>query len=274
VADDKFVSLHWHQAINESGILQLWSDSMSTENSGWLRIKDHPVVIVIGFCAATAAATATIYEKIVLPYHVKVQEVEITELKRQLASEPEKVDLLKRKDSQLAEKDSELSSLRAEMLQLRQRVVLLASENMFSKEDPYPKAFRLVRIGDLFSKLEDVYPGKVIKRDPDDTYASVKVDDKIFGEVTYYYEEQSKPQRVTSILFHLKYDSRGTGVKDTSGNEVVAVGPEQKVSMGALNAQLTERYGEGKRTKRETYWKINNVKLTLKDDGVFTLRME
>lgn len=129
---------------------------MTDKTNVWPSIKDHPLIIVLGFCAATAAATATVYEKFVIPYQTKILEVQVADLTRQLASMPNT-------EKAIAERDASIVKLREEIVALKQRSIELTKENVFSADDPYPKAFRSVRIGDLFSKLEDNYPGKTSK---------------------------------------------------------------------------------------------------------------
>lgn len=239
---------------------------MVDKTNAWPSLKDHPIIIVLGFCAATAAATATIYEKLITPYYVKVLEVQVADLTRQLASMPNT-------EKAAAEKDASITRLREEIATLKQRSLELTKENVFSSDDPYPKAFRRVRIGDLFSKLEETYTGAVTKDYPDDTYASIKVDDFFFSTITYYYDETSKPHRVTLILFHVN--------KDTSVNELSkALNPASikqlldegyREHVGALKTQLTERYGLGKAGKRETTWKVKGLLITLEDKGLLSI---
>lgn len=232
----------------------------------WSALKEHPIVIVLGFCAATAGAMAAIYEKVVIPYQVKVLEVQVADLKQQLA-------LLPVTEKTVAEKEAAIAKLREEVVALRQRTVELSKENVFSTDDPYPKAFRRVRLGDLFSKVEQTYPGQVTKDDPDDTYASIKVEDFFFRIVTFYYDETVKPHRVTLILFHVKEDvplkdllkARGAASLNQSLEENV------RANVGTLKAQLTERYGAGAVGKRETVWKVKGLIITLQDKGLFSI---
>ncbi len=132
---------------------------MTDDANHWPRLRENPIIIVLGFCAATAGATATLYEKVIIPYNVKVLETQVSELTQQLGSMP----------ASLAEKDSVIATLRNENAALKLRALELSKDNVFSLDDPYPKTFRQVRIGDPFSKLEEVYPGKVTKDDPDNT---------------------------------------------------------------------------------------------------------
>lgn len=239
---------------------------MTDKTNIWSNIKDHPLIIVLGFCAATAATTATVYEKFVIPYHTKILEVQVADLTRQLASMPNT-------EKDVAEKDANIAKLREEIAALKQRSIELTKENVFSADDPYPKAFRSVRIGDLFSKLEDHYPGKVSKNEPDDRYASIEADDFFFRTVTYYYDEMSKPHRVTQILFHLKSDIQPQELSKVSNfasiRQKLADGSRGYV--GALKTQLTERYGEGKAGKREITWKVKGVLITLEDKGLLLI---
>ncbi len=238
---------------------------MADKTNAWLSLKDHPIFIVLGFCAATAAATAAVYVKLVIPYQVKVLEVQVADFTRQLASMPNT-------EKMVAEKDASIAKLREEIASLKQRSLELTKENIFSADDVYPKAFRRVRIGDLFSKLEENYPGMVSKADPDDTYATyatLKIDDFFFSSVTYFYDDMSKPHRVTQILFHL---NSGISPQELSKapnpatiNQLLDEG--SRGYAGALKTQLTERYGLGKAGKRETTWKVKGLLVTLKDKG-------
>ena len=236
---------------------------MTTNQNHWPSLKDNPIIIVVGFCTATAAGTATLYEKIIIPYQLKVQEVQIADLTRQLASMPNT-------EKGLGERDATIAKLRQENAALKQRALELSKDNVFSPDDPYPKAFRRVRIGDLFSKLDEIYPGQVKKDDPDYTFASVKVDDFFFSQVTFYYDEGVKPRRVTAILFHLNQDPSINPLSGPIDIKQLVTGRSPVLS-GALKAQIIERYGPGKTAKRETIWNIRGLKLTLKDGGPFSI---
>lgn len=241
------------------------------KGSSWADVKDHPILVVLSFCAAAIAATTALYETIVIPNRVKVLEAEVYDLNRQLAGMPNT-------EKTVIEKIEEITKLNAKVTTLKQRVVVLSKDNVFSADDPYPKAFRLIRLGDPFSKVEQVYPGQVKKTDPDNTYASVKVDDHFFSDVAFYYNADSNPHRVSHILFHIKKDVsveelvKGASLLLYKGN-LLEKSLETVVNTGALKAQLTERYGSGVPGKRETVWKINGVIVTLKDEGLFRISM-
>lgn len=239
---------------------------MTDKTNAWPSIKDHPLIIVLGFCAATAAATATVYEKIVMPYQVKVLENQVSDLNRQLTSIPNT-------EKTIAERDADIAKLRTEIATLKQRLLELTKENVFSDDDPYPKAFRRIRVGDLFSKLEETYPGQVTKSDPENTYASINPDDFFFSSITYYYDETSKPLRVSQILFHLKKDIPSGELYKTSDLKSInkILNESAQAYVGALKTQLTERYGQGKAGKRETTWRVKGLLLTLKENGLFLI---
>lgn len=235
---------------------------MTLVNRIWPSIKDHPLIIVLGFCATTAAATATVYERFVIPYHTKILEVQVADLTRQL-------ELMPNTEKAISERDASIAMLREEIFELKKRSIELTKENVFSADDPYPKAFRSVRIGDLFSKLEDNYPGKISKDDPDDEYASIAVDDFFFSGVTYYYDGLSEPHRVTQILFHLKWDIELQGLSKAPSDASIRHPIEDRTQayVRALRTQLTERYGQGKVGKRETTWKVKDLLITLENKG-------
>lgn len=238
---------------------------MST--SPWHTLKEHPIIIVFGFCAATVAATATVYEKLVVPYQLKVLEVQVSDLNRQLASIPIT-------EKTIADRDKTIAKLQEQIVGLRQRAIELTRDNVFSPEDPYPKAFREVRIGDPFSKLEKVFPGRIKKDDPDNSYASAAVeDDFFFRTVTYYYDAQAKPPRVTMSLFQIKQDVPLHELVQASGISALERWSDEgaKGNVSALKKQLTERYGQGIVGKKDTLWKVRGLKLALRDSGTLLI---
>lgn len=114
-----------------------------------------------------------------------------------------------------------------------------------------------MRIGDLFSKLEEIYPALVTKTDPDDSYASVKVDDFFFSSITFFYDEDAKPKRVTHIFFRLNTAftiSNPAGEMDLKKLLSNLQNQDSQLRTLALKEQLVKLYGPGKLAKRETVW--------------------
>jgi hypothetical protein len=112
----------------------------------------------------------------------------------------------------------------------------------------------------------------VSKDDPDNTYASIKADDFFFPNVTYYYDEGSKPPRVTQILFHVKKDLDSDAFsKAPAGSVNTVLEEDSRAYVGALKTQLTERYGSGKEGKRGSTWKVRGLLLTLEEKGLLLI---
>jgi hypothetical protein len=246
---------------------------MADSNGLWSTIKDHPVFIVIGFCAATAGCVAALYEKVIIPYQLKVQEVKIADLNRQFSLLPDKDKVIAQHEKVIADRDAEILSLRKNLADSRQREIELSKENVFSPDDPYPKAFRRIRIGDSFSKLESVYPGRVKKEDEDSNLASVSVEDYFFSSITFFSVDGVKPYRVSLLIFHLNQDQ---DYKLTLSNsqplDIAKEAERRSVGMAnALKTQLVERYGPGKSVKRSTVWNVRGVVIELKDGGPFSI---
>jgi len=243
---------------------------MATASNLWQNIKDHPIVIVLGFCAATAAGTATIYEKFVLPYHVKELESQVTELKKTISTYPDAKKLL-------AEKDLEIKRLATEVGSLRQKTIELSGDNVFSIDDPYPKSFRDVRIGDPFSKVEQFYAGRTQKYEDND-YDTANISDFFFSSVTFYPEPSNPKGRVNSILYIVNYleDKR-----KNVGRELLTnidginqmLEEEKKPFVKALEKQLIGRYGEGTISKRSRFWNVKGISIELNERrGTLILR--
>lgn len=229
---------------------------MATSSTVWQNIKDHPIFIVLGFCAVTAGGTATVYEKFVLPYQTKVLESQVSDLQKTISSYPDTKKLL-------VEKDSTIKRLLAELDVLRQKNLVLSGENVFSIEDPYPKSFRTIRIGDPVSKIQKYYAGKIEKSEDYD-YLSVKVSDFFFSSATYYPESAGANARVRGILFHLNYtNDQDTKTGLDSSMNVVSMEEGRKRFFYALENQLIERYGEGKVVKRSRFWTVKGVTIEL-----------
>lgn len=243
---------------------------MATSSNLWQNIKDHPIVIVLGFCSITAAGTATIYEKFVLPYHVKELESQVSDLKKTIFTYPDSKKII-------SGKDLEIKRLKIEVASLRQKTIELSGENVFSLDDPHPKSFRDVRIGDPFSKVEQYYAGRT-EKDEDHDYIIAKISDFFFSSVTFYPESSNPKGRVNAILYILNY------FEDKSKN----VSPEIPINLDDLNQrledkrkpfvkalekQLIERYGEGAVSKRSRFWTVRGISIELNErGGTLTLR--
>ncbi|WP_418319953.1 hypothetical protein [Piscinibacter sakaiensis] len=256
----------------------------SRENAGstppkprghWEAIRAHPLIIVLTLCAATATATAGLFMKIIIPHEIKILEVQLADAKRQ-------VELLPITKRTVQERNREIAKLQDEVIALKLRNTELSKVDAFSSEDPYPRGFRRARIGSSFSDLYEIFPGRVAKDDPDDTYASVTTDDHFFSSVTYYYSEKSGSRRIDHILFHIRHD-QFERVESSKGEQKVQVltSPEvikrlfdRRLNAAALKTQLERSFGPANKTsKRVTSWKVKGLLITLSDGTIHIERL-
>jgi hypothetical protein len=238
-----------------------------TTTNPWPRVKDHPIVVVTAACAATLSATILIYQNMIIPNDVKVLENRIADLMKDVGTMPKS----------LTEKDGTISALQKENSTLKQRVFELSKENVFSATDPYPKTFRAVRIGDPIAKLDEAYPGRV-KREEDYPWVGVKGDnDFFFSEVTYYFDANAAPPRVTHILFQVQLNTDAlvnVAKHEKVEDALMSMRTERAALTRALKTQLVERYGPGRSVKKGTEWTVKSARLTLQDEGLFSIHLD
>src|SRR4051794_30117851 len=118
--------------------------SNASPSNRWAEIKNHPVVIVAGACIATTGIVSVFYTQYELPHRT-------LELTRQIASFSEL-------EKKIAEEDASMRSLKQRNTELSLRLIELSKENGFANDDdPHPKYFRSVRVGDPLGKIDQVY---------------------------------------------------------------------------------------------------------------------
>lgn len=236
----------------------------TNKTTNWDHVKTNPVIVVISFCAVTAAAVAGIYEKLVIPNHLKIQEIKIAEITRELEQSPGNKKVIAERDRVIEERDQHIAALKRDNEALVQRVLTLSKDNVFSENDAYPRGFRQIRLGDALTKVETIYAGKG-KNYADRSFYAVDPED-FFFELVYFYYGQSKPQRITDIIFRLRSDSMANPTRDLKSFTLDTLFKSTE-AQGLLKAQLTERFGLGKPTKNGTVWKVKGVEVEVKEDG-------
>lgn len=169
-----------------------------------IRWRDHPVIVAAIACAAGAGATATFYEKGLIPLQSMklVNEVDrlsnvVTKQKFQLQKSS---DALEKSAKELTGASDSLKLFRAQLLETR-------FNDVFSPTNPYPNFARKIQLGSPIDSIDSNYPASQIEKPEDGGYVSVEFEDAPFSRITYYYDTNDKAKKITQILLH--YDLNG-----------------------------------------------------------------
>ena len=155
--------------------------------SSW---KDNPLAVSAITVAGTLALSVLVVKDIIVPTYTQSikNELSLNKIKLEKALKINEKNKLRVKD------------LEKEVVQLREHNVSLTSQlknslatNVFSFNNPYPKGFGEIRVGDNINLLAKKY-GKdkiEIKLGDVDTYTTynLKIKHKFFERVTYYIED-------------------------------------------------------------------------------------
>lgn len=191
-------------------------------------------------------ATATFFVTVVIPIWDKEKDNQIADLKKEPAT-------LKSEREQLAK---QLEIVEGENRSLRRDLDRLTPDSLLTSDDPYPRGYRAVRIGDRISRLSETYGGDN-KIEDEEGYVTVTLAKPgLFRQITYYYDGEAVVKTVTSVLFFFADDKTGfTTMKQElinkfgqNGMKEVTKGHLTSIIWPAANGyELEIQYGH-------TYW--------------------
>jgi len=182
--------------------------------------KKHPIVIGAAAAISTFGICATLFFTVILPTWTKELDNTVVEQQHQISTLHEEI---ADKDSQIAKlgkstdiKTTEPISANSNSLEANQDITV---SKIISKSDLYPTSYGQVRVGDSIATIESRYDKNVITQNID-PWVSVKLDDPLFSDVTYYKIYCSyKDIRIDHILFAYK----NLRARDAISNKVTKV---------------------------------------------------
>lgn len=146
---------------------------------------------------ASGAAALTFAYKILLPVFEQKNLNEISSLASQV---DEKNARIADAATHLAAVKRQLEASQSEISNYQVELSKLETQNIFSKEDPFPAGWRDVRIGDPVSQIEKAYPG--VDKDQVSYWSVSQKLQSIFSDAAYYGDVPiSSSDQVQSVLF-------------------------------------------------------------------------
>lgn len=198
------------------GVMACWNSIR-----GWVMdYKKHPIVIGAAAAISTFGICVTLFFTVILPTWTKELENTVVDQKQQISEFREQI---ADKDSQIArlEKSADVQttepvSANSNSLEANQDITV---SSIFSKTDLYPTSYAQVRIGDSIAAIESRYDKNAITQNID-PWVSVKLDDPLFSDVTYYKIYCTyRDIRIDHILFAYK-NSRA---RDAITNKIIKI---------------------------------------------------
>jgi len=153
--------------------------------------KDNPFAVAAATSIATITLGVTVVFTVVIPTWLKHQENTLAAQQTQIRDLEAEVTRLK----------AILEQSESDNVKLRRDLDKLSPDSLFSVDDPYPKGFRAVRIGDRIQVVSQVYSADA---DIEDTESWIRVllrRPRLVRMIAYYYDEKAKVKTVTGILF-------------------------------------------------------------------------
>lgn len=165
-------------------------------------IKNHPLYLVGTTIVGSVSICILIFKEIVLPTMTIKLDNQIEKL---LESENNLKNTLSETKEKLNLKTNEynltLESLNKELISTKIKLEDLETTNLFENNSPYPTTLSQIKIGDSINKLFSFYNEKDITKK--EGYWRVNSGHAIFSDITYYFDDESKEQPITHILFQI-----------------------------------------------------------------------
>ena len=148
------------------------------------RWQDHPVIIAV----ISGAAALVFAYNVLFPTLTASLQNEVTSLRSQV--------------QEIRELKNRIAAMEAAAKVEKQRLAETQMTNLFALGSPYPIGLGKVKIGDTIDSILTAYPEAPIDRHS--TYWSVPQDHALFSQIAFFFERDSKPPRVRSLLIHLR----------------------------------------------------------------------
>lgn len=158
-------------------------------NTSSNNLNDHIIVKLGAAVATTIGLCIIVATQVIFP----TQQAAIINHSKNLENQLKKVE----KNKTLLSKN--LAITKKELDFTKKRLELLQNANLFNVGDPYPAGLGQLRIGDPINKADQVFPKDSIEHSEGNI--SVNGQHKIFKDITYFYDDESKNNPITHISF-------------------------------------------------------------------------
>lgn len=224
--------------------------------SSW---KDNSQVVTAGVSVAAAVVfMVTIYEQSFIPTRLAGVKNELVEKKKEAERVTTALVEMKRQKEEsdavfkrsAGESGKKISSLLSDLEAARLQLSDAKNVDVFQHNNPYPKGFGKLRVGDSANNIFDVYDKAKVDTREASYYSVQEIEGGLIANLTYYFDEEDVAKKITHVLVMLE--------------------PFGKVSEGFLQSTLEEKLGRPINLPKSGYfaWSIDGGGHVFKDDSM------